>query len=297
LFEFNGILFFPITPYDSSGAVDIAVFSEHVGQRLDEGARAVFAACGTGEFAALNDDEAAAVVAEAVKRSHGRVPVFVGAGTGVGPARRRIDRAAAAGADGVLLFAPECADAGQAGLVSYVQSIAELSPLPIIVYQKGAMRLSTESAARIAQIPNVVGLKDGLGDIERVRRQVAAITEVRPDFLFVNGLPTAELTMAAYRAVGVQHYSSAVFAFAPDIALSFYQALASQDTKKQQHLIDGFFAPFADIRSMRSDYAVSLVKAGVGLSGLKVGDPRPPLAVPAPAHVDSLRSLVERQRR
>ncbi len=296
MFDFSGILFFPVTPYDPHGGVDIARFGEHVQTGIDKGAVALFVACGTGEFAALDDDEAEALVTEAVARAGGRVPVFVGAGGGVGPATTRVARAAAAGANGTLLFAPDGAIAGQEGLVGYVEHIAQRSPLPVIVYQKGALRLDTASAVRIAGMPNVVGLKDGLGDIERVRRQVAAITEVRPDFLFVNGLPTAELTMAAYRAVGVEHYSSAVFAFAPDIAVAFRTALTDGDLDEQRRLIESFFAPFADIRSVRGDYPVSLVKAGVELSGLSVGGPRPPLAPPAAEDVEALRRLVESHR-
>jgi len=223
LFDFNGILFFPVTPFTADGEVDVAVFGQHVKRGLDKGARIVFAACGTGEYFALDDAEAGRVITEAVARCAGRAPVFVGAGGGVGPARTRIAQAAAAGADGVLLFAPDGLIGGTAGLVEYVTAVAETSELPIIAYQRGAMRFDVPATVQLAGLPQVIGLKEGLGDIELVRRQVATVQEVRPDFVFINGLPTAELTMAAYRSVGVEYYSSAVFAFAPDIAVAFNQ--------------------------------------------------------------------------
>ncbi|MGV7292081.1 dihydrodipicolinate synthase family protein, partial [Mycobacterium kansasii] len=77
--------------------------------------------------------------------------------------------------------------------------------------------------------PNVVGFKDGTGDLDRVSRIVRAVTDalepLGKPFQFFNGLPTAEVSQQAYRAIGVTLYSSATFAFAPDVALAFYQAL------------------------------------------------------------------------
>src|ERR1700724_3281723 len=99
---FNGLLFFPITPYQSDGEVDVTELAAHVGRGVDAGAGGVFVACGTGEFSALEPDEYGAVVRAAVTSVSGRVPVFAGAGGPVRTARRFADLAAAAGADGVL---------------------------------------------------------------------------------------------------------------------------------------------------------------------------------------------------
>ena len=81
------------------------------------------------------------------------------------------------------------------------------------------------------------------------------VSAVRPpgesDFLFFNGMPTAEMTQLAYRAIGVPLYSSAVFCFAPDIALAFHGALEKGDAETVDTLIDEFFRPYVELRHKR----------------------------------------------
>ena len=87
-----------------------------------------------------------------------------------------------------------------------------------------------ETVVELARTEGIIGLKDGLGDLDLMQRIVSAVrTEVPGDFLYFNGLPTAELTGLAYRGLGVTLYSSAVFCFAPEIALAFHRALDTGD--------------------------------------------------------------------
>ncbi|MBB6078761.1 dihydrodipicolinate synthase/N-acetylneuraminate lyase [Streptomyces paradoxus] len=112
-------------------------------------------------------------------------------------------------------------------------------------------------------------------------------------FQFFNGLPTAEMTAPAYRGVGVELYSSAVFAFAPEIALAFHRALADGDDALVSRLLDEFYGPLVALRDEVPGYAVSLVKAGVTLRGLDVGGVRAPLLDPAPEHIARLAKLLD----
>jgi 5-dehydro-4-deoxyglucarate dehydratase len=142
-----------------------------------------------------------------------------------------------------------------------------------------------------------VGLKDGVGDLELLHRTVRAVRgTARPSpfpFQFFNGLPTAEMTVHAYRGLGVPLYSSAVFAFAPEIALAFHRAVDGGDAETASLLLDEFYAPLVALRNERPGYAVSLVKAGVRLRGLPVGGVRPPLRDPTPEHLDRLAKLLD----
>ncbi len=149
--------------------------------------------------------------------------------------------------------------------------------------------------AELAGHPRIVGFKDGRGDLDLMRRIVGAVRAAHgPDALiYFNGLPTAEMTQLPYRAAGVAHYSSAVFCFAPDIALAFYRAYRAGDDATADRLLDGFFRPYVELRNQGKGYAVALVKAGVRLDGLDVGPVRPPLAEPDPAHVARLAELVK----
>jgi 5-dehydro-4-deoxyglucarate dehydratase len=292
--KLSGVLFFPVTPFGPDGAVAAGVLAEHVRRGMEHGPGGVFVACGTGEFSSLSEDEHELSVRTAVAEVDGRVPVVAGAGGPLGAAMRQASRAAAAGADGLLLMPPYLAQGPPNGLHAYVTDIAEAAGIPVILYQRGGIVLDPAAAVDLARIPNVVGLKDGAGDIDRMARIVNAIRrEIGPDFTFFNGLPTAELTVPAYRGIGVDLYSSAAFCFVPEVASAFRAALDAGDDALVRRLIGEFYAPLVELRSKVPGYAVSLVKAAVRTEGLDVGPVRPPLVDPTPDHLQELSRIIK----
>lgn len=291
----SGPLFFPVTAYGPDGSVDLDVYRAHIRQGVDSGAAAVFACCGTGEFHALTPEEFEACVRAAVEETAGRVPVVAGAGYGTALAARYARLAEAAGADGLLAMPPYLVVAGQEGLLRHYQEVAAATALPVIVYQRDNAVFTPETVVELARTEGIIGLKDGLGDLDLMQRIVSAVrTEAPGDFLYFNGLPTAEQTQLAYRAIGVSLYSSAVFCFAPEIALAFHRALTDGDRATADRLLDGFYRPFVELRARGRGYAVSLVKAGVRMRGLDVGEVRPPLHEPGEDHVKQLAEIIER---
>ncbi|MEC4020076.1 5-dehydro-4-deoxyglucarate dehydratase [Streptomyces sp. H27-D2] len=292
----DGLLFFPVTAYGPDGALDLEVFRAHVRRGIDAGAGAVFACCGTGEFHALTPAEFRDCVAAAVAEADGRVPVIAGTGYGTALAVEFGRLAEEAGADGLLAMPPYLVVADQEGLLRHYSALAAGTGLEVIVYQRDNAVFTPATVVELARVPNVIGLKDGLGDLDLMQRIVGAVRTALPDsdFRYFNGLPTAELTGLAYRGIGVLLYSSAVFCFAPDIALAFHQALHSGDDHTVNRLLDGFYGPLVELRNQGRGYAVSLVKAGVRLGGLDVGEVRPPLTEPSPAHVKELAELIAR---
>ncbi|MGN9758638.1 5-dehydro-4-deoxyglucarate dehydratase [Streptomyces sp. SD31] len=293
--KFHGVLFFPVTPFAADGSLDEERLARHIDSGVAAGAGGVFVACGTGEFHALTPDEIERATRVAVETTAGRVPVLAAAGGPPPVARDQAARVARAGADGILLLPPYLVTAPQQGLVRYVEEVTAAADLPVIFYQRGTARLTATTAAEIAALPKVVGLKDGIGDIERMHRIVRAVRAVPrgADFQFFNGLPTAEMTAPAYRGIGVDLYSSAVFAFAPEIALAFHRALADGDEVTVSRLLDEFYGPLVQLRDEVPGYAVALVKAGVTLRGLDVGGVRAPLVDPAPEHIARLSKLID----
>jgi 5-dehydro-4-deoxyglucarate dehydratase len=290
---FNGLLFFPITPYQSDGEVDLSELARHIGRGVDAGAGGVFVACGTGEFSALEPDEYADVVRTAVDTIGGSVPVFAGAGGPVRTAERFAGLASAAGADGVLLLPPYLTEASGPGLVDYVRE-ATREEIPAIVYNRANARFDEASAVAVAGLPQVIGFKDGAGDLDLMSRIVRAVrdAESNPSFLFFNGMPTAEVTQRAYRAIGVPLYSSAAFAFAPSVALAYYEALERGDEATLAALERSFYHPLARLRQRGAGYAVSLIKAGVELAGYPAGGVRPPLTEVLPEHLEELAGIL-----
>lgn len=293
----DGVLFFPVTPFTPSGEVDLDRLAEHVRKGVDAGPGGVFVACGTGEFHAIDTDELAAIVRVAVDVVGGRVPVYAGAGGSVAQAKNCARVAEEAGADGLLLLPPYLVTMPQEGLLDYTRAVAGASALPVIIYNRGNARYTEASAVEAAQIPNVVGFKDGTGDVDRVARIVRAVTDAlaasgKP-FQFFNGLPTAEVSQQAYRAIGVTLYSSATFAFAPELALAFYNALERDDEALTAALLREFFHPLVRLRDTVPGYAVSLIKAGVTMEGIDAGPVRPPLIMPSPEDLDELTQIIK----
>ncbi|OKK08532.1 5-dehydro-4-deoxyglucarate dehydratase [Streptomyces sp. CB03234] len=292
----DGLLFFPVTAYGPDGALALDAFRAHVRAGVEAGAGAVFACCGTGEFHALTPEEFHACVAAAVEETAGRVPVVAGAGYGTALAIQYAKLAEEAGADGLLAMPPYLVVADQEGLLRHYTALAGATGLDVIVYQRDNAILTPETVVELARVDGVIGLKDGHGDLDLMQRVVSAVRSEGLDLLYFNGLPTAELTGLAYRGIGVSLYSSAVFCFAPDIALAFHRALNSGDDATANRLIDGFYRPLVELRAQGRGYAVSLVKAAVRMGGLDVGEVRPPLSEPAPAHIKELAGIVERGR-
>jgi len=293
----KGLLSFPLTPFTADGgAVDDDVFAEHVEAQIAAGPSGLFVACGTGEFTALGRDEYASVVATAVRVAAGRVPVFAGAGGGPQLAREFAVAAADAGADGLLLLPPYLVTSTPHGLVGHVRHVAAATPLPIAVYQRANAILDPAAAVELLDVPAVAGIKDGRGDVDAMLRLVTAVrTSGHPraaEFGFLNGLPTAELSVRAYEAIGVESYSSAVLCFAPEIATRFYRAVRADDEHAMNTLLATFYLPLVALRDKVPGYAVALVKAGARLRGLNVGPVRPPLVDASPQHVDELAAIL-----
>ncbi len=186
----RGVLSFPLTAFHDDGTLDPDGFRTHVAGRLAAGPGAVFPACGTGEFFSLDEDEYRTVVTFAVQEAAGRVPVVAGTGYGRARAARSARIAEEAGADALLVLPHYLTEAPQDGLVAQLEHLAARTRLPLIAYQRGQVAYTVGSLRRVARVPNVIGLKDGHSDLDRLQR----LTPAAPDgFLFFNGAATAEI--------------------------------------------------------------------------------------------------------
>ena len=185
-------------------------------------------------------------------------------------------RREAAGASGLLLLPHYLTEASQDGPRRACPRVSAVPcAIGVIVYNRGACRLQPATLERLAdECPNLVGFKDGIGDIELM---VAIRRRLGDRFAYLGGLPTAEVYAPAYRAMGVPVYSSAVFNFIPRTAMRFYRALTAGDDATVRELLDVFFLPYLELRNRGAGYAVSIVKAGARLVGRGAGPVRPPL--------------------
>ncbi len=285
----RGVLSFPLTSFTADGELDLDGYRAYLESQLAAAPGAVFPACGTGEFFSLDEDEYRQVVTTTVEVAAGRIPVVAGIGYGWAQATRFARIAEQAGADAALVLPHYLVAAPQDGLVAQLEQIAARTSLPLIAYQRGQVSFTAESVRRIAAIPGVIGLKDGHSDLDRLQR----LTLAAPDgFLFFNGASTAEVQARAYAAVGVSAYSSAVHAFAPEIAGAFFTALHADDRTRLEALLRGFYVPLVELRDRVPGYPVSLVKAAARLRGHRVGPVRAPLTDPGPDDLAALDALL-----
>jgi 5-dehydro-4-deoxyglucarate dehydratase len=286
----SGLLSFPVTDFDAVGDFRPSTYASRLEWLMPYGASALFAAGGTGELFSLLAEEHAAVVRTAVETCRGRVPILAGVG---GPTRTAIALARESerlGAAGLLLLPHYLTEAPQEGLAAHVEAVCRAVRIGVVVYNRGVCRLSADTLARLAErCANLVGFKDGIGEIELM---VAIRRRLGERLAYLGGLPTAEVYAAAYKAIGVPVYSSAVFNFVPRTAMQFYDALAKDDQATTGRLLDSFFLPYLAIRNRRPGYAVSIVKAGARLVGRDAGPVRPPLTDLLPAELEELDALV-----
>jgi 5-dehydro-4-deoxyglucarate dehydratase len=288
----TGLLSFPVTDFDASGDFDPASYRARLEWLASYGARALFVAGGTGELFSLEPREYGDVVRCAAESCGTAVPILAGCG---GPTRLAIGYAQEAervGAVGLLLLPQYLVEASQAGLVAHVEAVCRAVRIGVVVYNRGQCRLEPPALLELAgRCPNLVGFKDGIGDVELMMRIRRALGD---RLAYLEGLPTAEVFAAAYKALGVPVYSSAVFNFVPRTAMEFYRGLQAGDDGRCGELLDQFFLPLIEIRNRGAGYAVSMIKAAVALVGRPAGPVRPPLTELKPDERDRLAALIER---
>ena len=287
------VLCFPVTHMSETLDFEEDPYRAHVDWMLQAGPAGVFAAGGTGEFFSLTPDEVEAVTRAAVATVRGRVPVIAGAGYGTAIATDLAKRAERAGADAILLLPPYLLNASQAGLMAHVEAVCRATGIGVIVYNRDNAILEADTVARLCErCPNLVGLKDGVGDIELMVRTRNLLGD---RLVYLGGLPTAETFARPYLAMGVATYSSALLNFFPNFARGFYRAVRAEDVGAIEAGLRDFVLPYTAIRNRGRGYAVSIVKAGVRIAGRPAGPVRPPLTeLDAKSHAD-LQALMEKQ--
>lgn len=286
----SGLLSFPVTHFDAALAFAEGDFRQHCSWLLQRNVAGLFAAGGTGEFFSLTPAEVGRVTAAAAAETAGRVPVITGAGYGTAIATEMARDAAGHGADGILLLPPYLVTPSQAGLMAHTEAVCRSTQLGVIVYNRDNAILNESTLAQLCERnANLVGYKDGVGDIELMMRIRARMGD---RLMYIGGLPTAETFAPAYLEMGVTTYSSAIFNFMPDWALDFYAAVRRRDHAGVDARLKEFVLPYIELRNRGRGYAVSIIKAGLDLVGRPAGRVRPPLTDLLPNELDELRRLI-----
>lgn len=285
-----GLLSFPVTHFTDALAFDEEPYRKHLDWLLEYKPAGLFAAGGTGEFFSLTLPEFSKVIAAAVMQTNQRVPVVAGCGYGTAMAIEFARAAEANGADGILLLPPYLLNAEPAGIAAHVEAVCASTSLGVIFYNRDNAILNEVVLERLCSTsPNLVGFKDGYGDIELMTRIYARLGE---RLTYIGGLPTAETFAMPYLEMGVNTYSSAIFNFLPRFAQDFYAAVRRRDHAEVLKQLRSFVLPYIDIRNRHKGYAVSIVKAGMRAVGRPAGPVRTPLTDLDESEMEALRNLI-----
>lgn len=286
----SGLLSFPVTHFDADGEFAAESYGRHIEWLAGFDAPVLFAAGGTGEFFSLRPDEIAPIV-RAAKESAGKTAIVSGCGYGTELAIDIARSSEKAGADGILLLPHYLIDAPQEGLTAHVKAICDAVDIGVMIYNRDNAKFDVETIARLCDdCANLVGFKDGSGDIGKMRQVTAKMGD---RLTYLGGMPTAELFAEAYLGVGFTTYSSAVFNFVPALANRFYEALRAGNRTTCESILNDFFFPFMELRGRRKGYAVSAIKAGVRLVGFDAGRVRPPLDDLTAKEEDILQRIID----
>ena len=257
---FKGSLVALITPF-RSGGLDENAFQELVAWQLGQGTHGLVPCGTTGETPALEHDEQRRVIKLCVEVAKGRAPVI--AGTGSNSTTHTIEatrQAKEAGADAALIVCPYYNKPTQEGLYHHFKAVHDAVELPIVIYNipgRTAVDMTTATMARLAKLPNIVGVKDGTNDLTRPLKMRV---EIGADFSL---LSAEDATAVAYLAQGGDGCISVTANVAPRLCSEMHEAWQRGDIKTvreiNERLIPLHDALFAETSPAPVKYAASLL--------------------------------------
>jgi len=261
---FHGSLTALITPMQEDGSLDLAAYARLIDWQIAEGTSGLVPVGTTGESPTLSHEEHKTVVEAAIKAAKGRVPVMAGAGSNsTAEAISLAQHAERAGADGALVVTPYYNKPTQEGLFRHYQAIAAAVSIPIFIYNipgRSVIDMSVETMARLAQIPNIAGVKDATANLTRPLHTLRACG---PDFTQLSG---EDHTALAYLASGGHGCISVSANVAPRLCAEMHAAWERGDLQGamdiQMRLLPLHDAMFCESNPGPVKYAAALLGFG-----------------------------------
>jgi 4-hydroxy-tetrahydrodipicolinate synthase len=255
---FRGVLPALVTPF-RNGAVDEDAFVSLVERQIAGGVHGLVPVGTTGETATLSHEEHRRVVELCVATAKGRVPVIAGAGSNsTAEAIELTQHAKTVGADAALVVTPYYNRPSQEGLYAHYKAINDAVQLPVLVYNvpaRTSVDISNATLARLAKLPNIVGIKDATGDLPRASLQRLECGE---DWVMLSGNDDGGLGYVAHGGHGCISVTCNV---APELVSQFYNdALSGQwqgALYGQDRLIRLHKALFADASPAPTKFALA----------------------------------------
>jgi 4-hydroxy-tetrahydrodipicolinate synthase len=287
--QISGIIPPVITPMLANEDLDLPRLRWFLDHLIDSGVHGVFVLGTTGEFYSLDEEEKRQVIATTVAHVNKRVPVYAGTGAESTREAVRLTRMAEKeGADGVSVITPYFIGPNQQEIHDHFRRVAESTSLPVVLYNNpstcGGLKIDPETVARLAEIPNILGVKDSSGDLQNTQEYIKVVP---PRFSVLMGRDTLifpALMMGARGAV------PATCNVAPKLLVEIYERHRKGD-------LEGARAAQLRLNPLRLAFSYctppGTVKAALDLLGLPVGPCRAPIAAMPADKKPKMRAALE----
>ena len=261
-----------VTPFDHKGHIDFAKTPQLVNHLIDNGTDSLVVAGTTGESPTLSKEEKIALFRHVVKVVDKRVPVIAGTGSNNTYATIELTKKAEEiGVDAIMIVAPYYNKPNQEGLYQHFKAAAEATSLPVMVYNipgRSAVNILPETVIRLAEIPNIVAVKEASGDLNAMTKIIANTPD---DFLLYSGDDGLTLPVLAIGGTGIVSVASHVIGNEMQAMVdAFFSGRNADAAKLHQRLLpimQGLFAAPSP----------APVKTALQLKGLDVGSVRLPM--------------------
>jgi 4-hydroxy-tetrahydrodipicolinate synthase len=287
--QIHGIIPPVATPMRPDEELDLPRLRWFIDRLISGGVHGIFVLGTNSEFYALDEREKQAVIATAVEHVNKRVPVY--AGTGAEATRevvRLTQMAEREGADGVSIITPYFISPTQQEIYDHYRRIAEHTQLPVLLYNNpatcGGVKIDVDTVARLAQIPNIAGMKDSSGDLQNTNEVIQAVPET---FSVMMGRDTLIFPALLFGARGAVPATGNI---APTLLAEIYNAFRRGDLEASKA---------AQLRLNPLRLALGLctapggVKAALEVLGLSIGPCRSPVSGLTPDKLPKMRAALQ----
>ncbi|MEM5004190.1 4-hydroxy-tetrahydrodipicolinate synthase [Priestia megaterium] len=272
MIDFGKVATAMVTPFDHKGNIDFEKTTQLINYLISNGSDALVIAGTTGESPTLSTEEKLALFRHSVKVVDGRVPVVAGTGSNNTYASIELTKKAEEiGVDAIMIVAPYYNKPNQEGLYQHFKTIAESTELPVMLYNipgRSVINISVDTIVRLAELPNVVALKDASGDLDAM---TAIIAQTSDDFALYSGDDGLTLPVLAIGGTGIISVASHIIGNEMQEMVKLYESGNPKEAAKIHQRI---------VPVMKSLFAApspTPVKTALQLKGLDVGSVRLPL--------------------
>ncbi|PRC92883.1 4-hydroxy-tetrahydrodipicolinate synthase [Solimicrobium silvestre] len=270
--KINGVIVPIVTPFDKENRLDLAALEKLLEHFIEKGVHGVVACGTTGEYYALNDVERQQVLACIARVAKGRISLIAGANDlSTQGAILRAKQAAELGYEALMMAPPAYSLPNQAEIIAHYKAVAEVSPLPIIMYNfpaRAGVEIDIDSVLELAKLPNIIGLKESSGNFSRA---LAIIQAKLPNFEVVCG---CDDQAADFLFWGVTSWISGAANVFPAEQVAMLRAAQGKDWAEVKQLMT---AMYPVIQSMESGGYNQKAKLGCLRHDIQVGEVRQPL--------------------